>query len=109
MRRMIDGRVGKIPATLVRRRNILVEPFLRVVGPDLVPVCFRESGERQDRSSRPAEALRSVDEPHVVEMVDDAAMLGPTDFGSGCAKIVRTIVATIDSDASGTLVNRLRR
>ncbi len=74
---MTDGRVGKMPDDVGAAPDLFVEAFLRVVGPDLAPVGFGEPGEGQDLGGRGVEVLGGVGEADIVELVDDAAMLGP--------------------------------
>jgi hypothetical protein len=55
-RRIIAGRLGKIPTTSVRRRISLFSRSWglldQIVGPDLPPDLVRESGERQQIVAR---------------------------------------------------------
>ena len=48
MSRWTAARLGKMPTTSVRAPDLLVEPLLRVVRPDLLPVGHGEGGEGQD-------------------------------------------------------------
>src|SRR5207237_1200661 len=87
--------------------DLLVQPFERVVAPQLPPVFLRKrcKGEQVGRClleqrGRFGEATR--------ELIDDPAVLLVHVTASGCAKIVRTIVATNDWALFGTRVSRLR-
>ncbi len=74
---------GEDPDDVGAAPDLLVEPLLGVVGPDLGLVGFWEPGEGQDLGSGQVEVLGGGVEADLVEMVDDAAMLGPYLVGVG--------------------------
>ena len=86
--------------------DLSVQSFLGVVAPDLPPVFFGESGERQEIHCSLIEMNGGVSESGGFELVDNSAVLSPDTVGSGWAKMVRTMVATIWPAALGTLVSR---
>ena len=63
--------------------DLLVEPFLGVVGPDLTPMRFGEPGERQNVASRLIEMVTSFGETDLREVIDDTTVLGPHRVGVG--------------------------
>jgi hypothetical protein len=65
-----------MPTTSVRRRSFLVQSFLRVVRPDLLPVLFGEPGEGEHVRSRLGEQLGGGSEVFG-ELFNDAFVLGP--------------------------------
>ena len=101
------SRPGKIPTTLVCAADLLVQPLLRIVAPDLPPHLAGERGEGQD-------VLAGVIEMGAAagNLASSAATTwacwARTEAGSGCSKMVRTRAGTHGWADFGTRVSRLR-
>ena len=99
--------VGEDPDDVGAAAEFLVEPLLGVVGPDLAPVLLREPGEREHVGRGLGEWVAASGN-RSVSCSTTRACWAQTDVASGCSKIVRTSVATIDCADFGTRVSRLR-
>src|SRR5690606_3846438 len=76
-RRMTDARVGEIPTTSVRRRISRFSRSWGLLDQIWTPVLFGKTGERQQVGSGLVEVGGGVGEAGCLELVDDAAVLGP--------------------------------
>ena len=77
---------GEDPHDVGAASDLFVQSFLGVVGLDLPPVGFGEPGEDQDLCCGTVEVLRGVAETDLVEVVCDAAVLGPYLVGVGLSE-----------------------
>ena len=74
---------GEDPHDVGAVSDLFVQSFLGVVGPDLPPVGLGEPGEDQDLGAGLIEVVCGVAETDLVEVVCDAAVLGPYLVGVG--------------------------
>jgi hypothetical protein len=68
--------VGKDPDHVGAPPQLLVEPLLRIVRPDLPPVLLGKGREGQQLASRIAQQLGCLGKP-LLELLDYAGVLGP--------------------------------
>ena len=93
--------VGEDADDIGAAADLLVQAFLRVVGPDLPPDLFRERGEREQVG------------PGLVEMVGDRGQLlgqgvdDPVELYVGDRLIARGELTELDGDNAGQLAVRL--
>ena len=89
--------------------DLLVDPLEGVRGPDLTPVLLRETGPQNARMSFCASSsMLAIFGCERVSMRTTSWNWAKTCSVSGCAKIVRTIDATIGPAAFGTLESTFR-